>query len=102
MSSNAPAAADFYLRTKAVQETTGLSRTTIHRMVKSGDFPSPKRLGVRAVGWLSSDLARWREGRPMLASIARPHRPLPKKSPPQGRTCDGPNANALSSHPFQK
>ena len=52
------------LRGPAVQEQTGLSRTTIHRLVKAGDFPSPKRLGVRAVGWLSSDIARWRDARP--------------------------------------
>jgi prophage regulatory protein len=56
--------ADSYLRFEAVKTQTGLSRTTIHRLVKSGDFPAPKRLGVRAVGWLSSDVARWREGRP--------------------------------------
>jgi prophage regulatory protein len=61
--SNEPAA-DPYLRFEAVKTQTGLSRTTIHRLVKAGDFPAPKRLGVRAVGWLSSDLARWREGRP--------------------------------------
>jgi prophage regulatory protein len=57
-------AADSYLRFEAVKSQTGLSRTTIHRLVKSGDFPAPKRLGIRAVGWLSSDLARWRAGRP--------------------------------------
>ena len=60
--SNAPAA-DCYLRTREVLIAIGLSRTTIYRMVKSGDFPSPKRLGIRAVGWLSGDVARWRDGR---------------------------------------
>jgi prophage regulatory protein len=63
MTSHVPTA-DPILRFDAVKAQTGLSRTTIHRLVKSGDFPTPKRLGVRAVGWLSSDLARWREGRP--------------------------------------
>jgi prophage regulatory protein len=56
--------ADSFLRFEAVRAQTGLSRTTIHRLIKSGDFPSPKRLGVRAVAWLSSDVARWRDGRP--------------------------------------
>jgi prophage regulatory protein len=65
MSIDAPnSEADSYLRFDAVKTQTGLSRTTIHRLVKSGDFPAPKRLGVRAVGWLTSDVARWREGRP--------------------------------------
>ena len=65
MSIDAPShETDSYLRFDAVKTQTGLSRTTIHRMVRAGAFPSPKRLGVRAVGWLSSDIARWREARP--------------------------------------
>jgi prophage regulatory protein len=55
---------DFFLRTAQVIAQTGMSRTTLHRLVKAGDFPAPKRLGVRAVGWLSSDIARWRQDRP--------------------------------------
>jgi prophage regulatory protein len=63
LQNNEPAA-DPYLRTAAVIAQTGLSRTTIHRLVKSGDFPAPKRIGVRAVAWKASDLARWRDDRP--------------------------------------
>ena len=58
---------DNYVRFPDVKSCTGLSRTTIHRMVKSGDFPSPRRIGKRAVAWLSSDLARWRADRPEAA-----------------------------------
>jgi prophage regulatory protein len=64
------AAADSYLRFPDVKARSGLSRTTIHRLVKAGDFPAPKRIGARAVAWLSSDFARWCEGRP----DAREHR----------------------------
>jgi prophage regulatory protein len=63
-------AADSYLRFPDVKARSGLSRTTIHRLVKAGDFPAPKRIGNRAVAWLSSDFARWCEGRP----DAREHR----------------------------
>jgi prophage regulatory protein len=63
-------AADSYLRFPDVKARSGLSRTTIHRLVKAGDFPAPKRIGARAVAWLSSDFARWCEGRP----DAREHR----------------------------
>jgi prophage regulatory protein len=59
-----PEPADSYLRFPDVKARSGLSRTTIHRLVKAGDFPAPKRIGVRAVAWLSSDFARWCEGRP--------------------------------------
>jgi prophage regulatory protein len=62
--------ADSYLRFPDVKARSGLSRTTIHRLVKAGDFPAPKRIGNRAVAWLSSDFARWCEGRP----DAREHR----------------------------
>jgi len=39
------------LRKPAVQETTGLSGSSIDRKVKVGDFPKPIQLGARAVGW---------------------------------------------------
>jgi len=51
--------ADFYLRFPEVKSRTGLSRTTIHRLIKAGDFPAPKSLGVRAVGWKASAVKSW-------------------------------------------
>ena len=74
MSSTLPASeqnADSYLRFPEVKFRTGLSRTTIHRLIKDGDFPCPKKLGKRAVGWLSSDVARWREARPEARTPAK-------------------------------
>ena len=50
------------LRLKEVLDRTGLSRTTLWRRVKSGQFPPPVRLGgpdSRAVGWLAEDLDDW-------------------------------------------
>jgi prophage regulatory protein len=67
MSTNLPADdpdADSYLRFPAVRERTGLSRTTIHRLIKAGDFPAPKSLGVRAVGWQLGAVKRWCANRP--------------------------------------
>jgi prophage regulatory protein len=55
---------DAYLRFPEVKARTGLSRTTIHRMVKAGDFPAPKSLGVRAVGWKVSAVKNWCASRP--------------------------------------
>lgn len=60
------------LRFPAVKALTGLSRTSIHRLVKAGNFPPPRRLGVRAVGWLSSDLERWQAERPSASAGGRP------------------------------
>lgn len=59
-----------FLRFDAVKEFTGLSRSTVDRMIKSGDFPAPKRIGLRAVAWLSSDLARWQADRVSARDMA--------------------------------
>ena len=56
--------ADAYLRFPQVRERTGLSRTTIHRLIKAGDFPAPKSLGARAVGWQVSAVRNWCVNRP--------------------------------------
>ena len=55
------------MRIPEVVQVTGLSRTTIWRRVKSGDFPVPVRLGslaTRSIGWRESEIRRWIEGRP--------------------------------------
>ena len=44
---------------KEVQELTGLSRSTIYRQVKRGDFPRPKMISERKVGFLQTDLESW-------------------------------------------
>ena len=52
------------LRLPEVLAMTGLSRTTLWRRVKAGDFPARVRLGgrrSRAVGWRRADVERWLE-----------------------------------------
>ncbi len=38
-----------------------LSRTTIWRLVRSGDFPSPVRLGGRVTVWFESEIRQYLE-----------------------------------------
>ena len=55
------------LRTPAVLALIGLSRTSLWRRVRDGDFPAPVRLGgegSRAVGWRRADVERWLEALP--------------------------------------
>ena len=55
---------DRILRTPEVVKLTGLSRTTIWRRVRSGDFPAPVKLGSlasRSVGWRESEIVEWFE-----------------------------------------
>jgi prophage regulatory protein len=51
--------ADRYLRRKDVEEMTGLSRSSIYRLMDQGDFPRPHRVTQRAVRWLESDVRHW-------------------------------------------
>jgi len=45
------------LRRKQVQQKTGLPRSTMYALIKSGEFPKPIRLtSKRAVGWLESEV----------------------------------------------
>ena len=54
---------DRILRCHDVLETTGLSRSTIYRMMERDEFPKPTKLGVRAIGWRQSAVMDWIEGR---------------------------------------
>ena len=57
------------MRIPEVVEVTGLSKTTIWRRVKSGDFPAPVRLGslaTRSVGWYQAKVDGWLEKRPRI------------------------------------
>ena len=49
------------MRNKEVQKALGISRTTIHRMVKSGEFPKPISLGKRTKVWLWDEVEEWLE-----------------------------------------
>lgn len=60
------ATAPFFLRMPTVMRMTGLGRSTIYRMIAESKFPSPVRLGTRAVAWRRTDLDRWSEARPVV------------------------------------
>lgn len=47
------------LRRRQVEIRTGLSRSTIYQRVAEKTFPSPVRLGSRAVGWLEGEIDDW-------------------------------------------
>jgi len=54
---------DKFLRCQDVQEVTGLSRSTIYRMMNRDDFPKATKVGVRAIGWRQSAVSDWIEVR---------------------------------------
>jgi len=50
-------------RRPEVESLTGLSCSTIYRLMNKGEFPRPVRLSANSVGWLESDLEQWLEQR---------------------------------------
>jgi prophage regulatory protein len=50
-------------RENRVKEETGLSRTTLWRLVKMGQFPPKVQLGPRATGWRAEEVIEWSRSR---------------------------------------
>ena len=48
-----------HLRRPAVENITGLSRSTIYALMAKGQFPRPVRLTAKAVAWPESVIAEW-------------------------------------------
>jgi prophage regulatory protein len=51
--------ARLFARLPTVIQATGLGRSTIYRLIASGEFPRPVHLGPRAIAWRWSDLEQW-------------------------------------------
>lgn len=52
------------LRQPEVCRITRLSRVTIWRLERKGDFPPRLRLSSNAIGWRESDILAWINNRP--------------------------------------
>ena len=58
------------LRLPEVRHLTGLSKSTIDRNERDGNFPARRRLSANIVGWLADDIEEWVSGN--WAAHARP------------------------------
>jgi prophage regulatory protein len=56
------------LRFPVVRERTGLSRSTIWRLERRGEFPQHHRIAPNVVAWVEEDVAHWIELRTGAAS----------------------------------
>ena len=54
-----PKSHDSFLLEEAVQQRTGLSRTTRWRLEKKGKFPKRRQISPGRVGWRSSEILEW-------------------------------------------
>lgn len=48
-----------YLRRPAVEQMTGLSRSTIYLLMSRGEFPRPVKLTTKAVAWSEAAVTEW-------------------------------------------
>ena len=56
------------LKRRQVEEITGIGRSSIYRLMKSGEFPQRVKVGRNAVRWRESDITAWVESRPEARS----------------------------------
>lgn len=52
-----------FLRQKEVTLETGLPKSTLYWLIGRGEFPRPRKLSRRAVGWTLQDVQSWKDSR---------------------------------------
>lgn len=56
------------IRLPEVKLRTGLARSTIYLYMSLGTFPKNRKLGMRGVGWVESEIVAW-----VMSRIEQPH-----------------------------
>ena len=54
------------LRPREAARYLGISRSTLDRWRKSGEFPKALQLGAQSIGWRKSTLDEWLDSRPAV------------------------------------
>ncbi|MEK6627209.1 MAG: AlpA family phage regulatory protein [Bdellovibrionota bacterium] len=58
-----------FLRIQKIIEITGLSESTIQRLEKKKLFPAKRKIGVRAVGWVETEVIDWVSQRSLVNKV---------------------------------
>ena len=56
-----------FLRVADVAARLGLSKASVYRLCKQGDFPKPLQLTKTAVAWRAAEVEAWENARPLAA-----------------------------------
>ena len=59
---------------RSVVLRTGLSKSTLYRLIKQGSFPPPLQLAARAVRWRSDEIDEWLSNRPRSGGPPTSHK----------------------------
>ncbi|MHA6847313.1 helix-turn-helix transcriptional regulator [Ralstonia syzygii] len=54
-----------YLDLPSVAAAVSLSETTVQQLVREAQFPKPRAISARRVGWLLREVQEWAEQRPV-------------------------------------
>ncbi len=54
-----------FLSERDLVEQIGLSRVTLWRKVRAGDFPPPRKISQNRKAWLESEVSDWISARPV-------------------------------------
>ncbi|CAM5502480.1 helix-turn-helix transcriptional regulator [Thauera mechernichensis] len=76
--------APIFLDLPAVVQAVALSESTVQELVRQGQFPAPRQLSGRRVGWLVRELEAWAESRPVSQLLPPPNTGAPKPRPRKG------------------
>ena len=63
------------LRLEEVMRRTGLRRSALYQMIRKVEFPAPIKLGLRASGWIESEIDDWINGRIRQSRAKQPQGP---------------------------
>ena len=58
-----------FMRFKEVRQRVGLSRTSIWRLERKGQFPPRRRLSDNAVAWVEEEVDQWVRGRDSVTGL---------------------------------
>lgn len=67
-----------------VMSKTTLSRSTLYSYIKQGKFPSPIKLGDRAIGFIDAEVDAWIEERIKASRVGK----MPSTIEPNDRSAD--------------
>lgn len=63
---------------QTVAQVVALSESTVQELVRQDDFPKPRQMSGRRVGWLLREVEAWAESRPVSNLPPPPNTGAPK------------------------
>ena len=62
---------DRFIRLRELPTITGISARSVAYLRERGDFPEPRRLAAKSVGFLESEIETWMKNRPVAVPNGR-------------------------------